>query len=161
MSLLGCLVITEGDIVAYLATNLQKESYTIVGVVSNHGNWFTSDNHNKELKVLAQSYDWLVFLSDEGLAEFITALLLEPTPLLEPARKAFLASYSAEKKRNTFTKVQMDYEADQVLQSFFRDNLGRIENWFNIIAPQGKTMQELHAYISELREKNWQVIHSL
>ena len=30
MSLLGCLVITEGYIVAYLATNLQKESYTIV-----------------------------------------------------------------------------------------------------------------------------------
>ena len=29
MSLLGCLVITEGYIVAYLATNLQKESYTI------------------------------------------------------------------------------------------------------------------------------------
>ena len=31
MSLLGCLVITEGYIVAYLATNLQKESYTIYG----------------------------------------------------------------------------------------------------------------------------------
>jgi len=31
MSLLGCLVITEGYIVAYLATNLQKESYTIWG----------------------------------------------------------------------------------------------------------------------------------
>jgi len=30
MSLLGCLVITEGYIVAYLATNLQKESYTIL-----------------------------------------------------------------------------------------------------------------------------------
>ena len=30
MSLLGCLVITEGYIVAYLATNLQKESYTII-----------------------------------------------------------------------------------------------------------------------------------
>ena len=29
MSLLGCLAITEGYIVAYLATNLQKESYTI------------------------------------------------------------------------------------------------------------------------------------
>ena len=29
MSLLGCLVITEGYIVAYLATNLQNESYTI------------------------------------------------------------------------------------------------------------------------------------
>ena len=29
MSLLGCLAITEGYIVAYLATKLQKESYTI------------------------------------------------------------------------------------------------------------------------------------
>ena len=149
------------EIISSDEPQLLKDFIITVGVVSNHGNWFTSDNHNKELKVLAQSYDWLVFLSDEGLAEFITALLLEPTPLLEPARKAFLASYSAEKKKNTFTKVQMDYEADQVLQSYFRDNLGRIENWFNIIAPQGKTMRELHAYISELREKNWQVIHSL
>ena len=33
MSLLGCLVITEGYIVAYLATNLQKESYTILEII--------------------------------------------------------------------------------------------------------------------------------
>ena len=26
-----------------------------IGIVSNHGNWFTSDNQNKELRVLAQS----------------------------------------------------------------------------------------------------------
>lgn len=49
-----------------------------VGVVSNHGNWFTSDNHNKELKVLAQSYDWLLFLTDAGLSQFIDQLLLKP-----------------------------------------------------------------------------------
>jgi len=35
-----------------------------VGVVSNHGNWFTAEDHNKELKVLAHSYDWLLFLTD-------------------------------------------------------------------------------------------------
>ena len=46
-----------------------------VGVVSNHGNWFTSDNPNKELRVLAQSYDWLLFLTDDGLAEFIADIL--------------------------------------------------------------------------------------
>lgn len=34
-----------------------------VGVVSNHGNWFTSSNPNKELRILAQSYDWLLFLT--------------------------------------------------------------------------------------------------
>ena len=36
MSLLGCLVITEGYIVAYLATNLQKESYTICTIEIGH-----------------------------------------------------------------------------------------------------------------------------
>lgn len=132
-----------------------------VGVVSNHGNWFTSDNHNKELKVLAQSYDWLIFLTDEGLAEFITELLLKPEPLLEPARNAFLISYTAEKKKNLFTKVQMDYEADQVLQSYFKDNSSRIEKWFNIIAPKGGSISNLHSQISQLRNKNWEEIYSL
>ena len=49
-----------------------------IGVVSNHGNWFTSENHNKELKVLAQSYDWLLFLTDAGIAQFIDEVLLHP-----------------------------------------------------------------------------------
>lgn len=140
---------------------LLRDFILTVGVVSNHGNWFTSDNHNKELKVLAQSYDWLLFLTDEGLAEFITELLLRPKPLLKPARKAFLASYAAEKKKNTFTKVQMDYEADQVLQSYFKDNLKRIERWFNVIAPKNGSMRKLHSQISNLRDKDWEALHSL
>ncbi len=132
-----------------------------VGVVSNHGNWFTSDDHNKELKVLAQSYDWLTFLTDEGLAEFITELLLKPVPLLRPARTAFLASYAADKKRNRFTKVQMDSQADQVLEAYFKNNLSRIEKWFNIIAPRNRSMRTLKAQISQLRRKDWRAIHSL
>lgn len=46
------------------------------GVVSNHGNWFTSKDMNKELKVLAQSYDRLLFLTDEGLYAFIEKTIL-------------------------------------------------------------------------------------
>lgn len=149
------------DIVNSDDAELLKDFILTVGVVSNHGNWFTSDNHNKELKVLAQSYDWLLFLTDEGLAEFITELLLKPQPLLKPARKAFLASYTAEKKKNAFTKVQMDYEADQVLQSYFIKNLSRIEKWFNIITPHSGTMPKLHSQISQLRDKNWEALHSL
>ena len=53
-----------------------------VGVASNHGNWFTADNQNKEMRVLAQSYDWLLFLTDEGLGSFVHELLLEPVPEL-------------------------------------------------------------------------------
>ncbi len=149
------------EVVASDDPELLRDFILTVGVVSNHGNWFTSDNHNKELKVLAQSYDWLIFLTDEGLAEFITELLLKPVPLLQPARTAFLASYMAEKKKNRFTKVQMDYDADQVLQQYFATNSTRIRKWFNIITPRDGSMKKLVAQISQLRDKNWRVIHSI
>ena len=93
---------------------LQKFILT-VGVVSNHGNWFTAEDHNKELKVLAQSYDWLMFLTDSGLAQFIDELLLNPMKEYSKVQEAFKNSYTANKKRNIFTKVRMDYEADTVL----------------------------------------------
>ena len=89
-----------------------------VGVVSNHGNWFTSDNHNKELRVLAQSYDWLLFLTDVGLSQFIDRLLLNPTQELMPAREAFLTSYSGKAGKNRFTKVRMDISADETLRKY-------------------------------------------
>lgn len=149
------------EVVGSKDPELLRNFILTVGIVSNHGNWFTSDHHNKEIKVLAQSYDWLIFLTDEGLAEFITELLLEPQPLLEPAKKAFLASYTGQNGKNSFTKVQMNYEADQVLQSYFRDNVSRIEQWFNIIAPHSGLMQDLHSQISQLRDKDWQAIYSL
>ncbi len=72
-----------------------------VGVVSNHGNWFTSDNPNKEMKVLAQSYDWLLFLTDGGLVEFVNDVISTTDPKMQPAREAFAASYAAEKKEVT------------------------------------------------------------
>jgi len=50
-----------------------------VGIVSNHGNWFTSNDQNKEMKVLAQSYDWLLFLTDEGLATFVQEIINSDT----------------------------------------------------------------------------------
>ena len=148
------------EIIASNDPSLLKDFILTVGVVSNHGNWFTSDNHNKELKVLAQSYDWLLFLTDVGLAEFITELLLKPVRLLKPARTAFLASYSAQKTKNCFTKVQMDLQADTVLQSYFVTNAARIKNWFNIIAPARGTINSLKSQLSELRKKNWAEIHS-
>lgn len=149
------------EIIASNDAELLRYFILTVGVVSNHGNWFTSENHNKELKVLAQSYDWLLFLTDAGLSEFITELLLKPARLLEPARNAFLASYTKEKTKNQFTKVQIDYRADQVLQKYFKDNAGRIEKWFNVIGPPRGTMEALEGKLSQLRKKNWTAVHSL
>ena len=100
-----------------------------VGVVSNHGNWFTSENPNKELKVLSQSYDWLLFLTDKGISEFITDLLIAPNGKYDAIKSAFQKSYSADKKGNVFTKVKMDYKADVALCDYFSDNISKIERW--------------------------------
>lgn len=131
-----------------------------VGVVSNHGNWFTAEDQNKELKVLAQSYDWLLFLSDKGLAEFINELLLKPTALLEPARIAFLASYPTG-KGNRFTKKTMDVEADVVLKKYFLENEPRIESWFNVISPTKGSLRLLQQELLTLHQKDWKRIYGL
>ena len=121
-----------------------------VGVVSNHGNWFTSNDHNKELRVLAQSYDWLLFLTDSGLAQFIDQVLLSPTAELEPARHAFLSSYSGSKKGNRFTKVRMDIYADEALKIYFASHSADVGAWYNVISPDGGTIEMLQSDLGKL-----------
>lgn len=129
-----------------------------IGVVSNHGNWFTSDDHNKELKVLAQSYDWLLFLTDQGLSQFVQSLLIEHSHKYEPIKTAFTQSYTGQKGSNRFTKVRIDLAADIALQDYFTTNLEMIEKWFNVISPAGRSIQELKQDLSVLATKNWKEI---
>jgi len=126
-----------------------------IGVVSNHGNWFTSDDPNKELRVLAQSYDWLLFLTDRGLSQFIDHLLLNPTPELEPARTAFLSSYSGTRSGNRFTKVRIDLKADQALRSYFTTHDHDVESWYNVITPKKRNLVELRSDLRTLAKKDW------
>lgn len=126
-----------------------------VGVVSNHGNWFTSENQNKEMLVLAQSYDWLLFLTDAGLSQFINRLLLNPTPELAPAREAFLDSYSGTSGANRFTKVRVDVDADEALRSYFTTHEAEVETWFNVISPSNGGLTDLQTDLRKLAEKNW------
>lgn len=146
------------EVVNSTDTDLLRRFILTVGVVSNHGNWFTSDNQNKEMKVLAQSYDWLLFLTDAGLAEFIETLILTPIPNYQAVQVAFMASYTGEKTKTQFTKVQMRLEADAALQAYFTDNLKTIEGWFNVIAPKNKNLKTLQAELNTLRTKNWNTI---
>jgi len=138
---------TAAELVGFILT---------VGVVSNHGNWFTSENHNKELRVLAQSYDWLLFLTDVGLTQFIDRLLLNPTPELAPAREAFLASYSGRSGSNRFTKVRIAVDADEALRSYFTTHEAEIETWYNVISPGDGTIETLRADLRKLAAKDWQ-----
>lgn len=127
------------------------DNFTLmVGVVSNHGNWFTSENKNKELEVLAQSYDWLVFLNDEGLAAFIEDVVFSSRNPLPASRRAFMESYKADKTGNRFTKSKIDARADAELVAFFKRDAKRIEGWFNMIAPAGKSLADLRAQLAKL-----------
>jgi hypothetical protein len=148
------------EIIASGDPELLSRFILTVGVVSNHGNWFTSENHNKELKVLAQSYDWLLFLTDLGIAQFIDELLFHPEKELAAAKNAFLASYTGKKGVNQFTKVQISLAADAALQSYFKSRMKVIEGWFNIIAPAGKQLTVLKNELDTLKSKKWQEIHT-
>jgi len=135
--------------------SILKDFTLSVGIVSNHGNWFTSEDQNKELKVLAQSYDWLLFLTDNGLATFITELLLHSSEQYQPIRNAFLASYKEGKKSNVFTKVKMEYNAHIALCRYFHKNIRRIEGWFNVITPENSDICHLKEALNTLQNKPW------
>jgi hypothetical protein len=149
---------------------LLRKFILTIGVVSNHGNWikkkangelsFSAEDFQKELMVLAQSYDWLLFLTDQGLSDFIDKLLLNPIPELQFLRDTFLSSYAEDKKKNQFTKVQMNIEADRILLKYFSDNLSTVESWFNVISPSSKNLSTLNDELAELKNKNWKTILS-
>ena len=126
-----------------------------IGVVSNHGNWFTSNNKNKEMKVLANAYDWLLFLTDAGLAEFVTTLLLKPEPKYRVIRDAFIDSYEEGKKMNVFTKTRIDKKAHDALCEYFSKNIQSIEGWFNVITPKEHEISGLREALNILKDKNW------
>jgi hypothetical protein len=139
-----------------------------VGVVSNHGNWikrtatgelsFSEEHFQKELMVLAQSYDWLLFITDKGLSAFIDKLLLNPQKGYEVLRETFLASYAEGKSKNQFTKVQMKLEADKILLKYFRDNIDEVESWFFVVSPNVKNLKILKDELEVLKNKNWEKI---
>jgi len=139
-------------------SHLLRNFVMTIGIVSNHGNWFTAEDHNKELKVLAQSYDWLVFLTDKGITEFIEEVIFNPPPEYQEIRDAFLSSYAPDKKKNQFTKIQMNFQAHKQLLKYFATNSHRIENWFNIISPAGGSLEQIQREIQILQNKNWRNI---
>ena len=143
------------EVIASDDAALLRDFVLTVGVVSNHGNWFTAEDHNKELNVLAQSYDWLLFLTDHGLAEFVSELLLKPKRELEAARTAFLASYGPQASANRFTKVKMDAQADLVLRDYFAGHAAKIDSWFNVITPPRHSLAELKHELEILNCKDW------
>ena len=137
-------------------SSLLKDFVLTIGVISNHGNWFTRDNMNKELEVLAQSYDWLLFLSDSGLSEFIESCLLSGD--YPEIKHAFESSYP-KTDDNRFTKTAINMDAHFALKDYFFRNKNNIFSWFNLIAPRNKTIADLQNQLTVLQKKQWETIY--
>jgi len=124
-----------------------------VGIVSNHGNWITSSNPNKELRVLQQSYDWLLFLTDRGLTCFVEeAIMSGRYPAIQ---SAFYSGHAKESRQNPFTKSNMDHDAHIELLCYFNQNKIRVEAWLDIMSPHKRPLGALKRQITELRGMAW------
>ncbi|MEE0690189.1 MAG: hypothetical protein UCJ13_05070 [Bacteroidaceae bacterium] len=121
-----------------------------VGVISDHGNWFSAQKQNKETKVLAESYDWLLFLTDEGLSEFIKDTLDGGDPSMSECRNAFIASTRKEQK---FTKKELSKKADEELTKYFIKNNDKILQWFNVITPYEGRIENLFEQLIQLSKR--------
>ena len=113
------------------------------------------------MKVLAQSYDWLLFLTDEGLAKFIKDLLLSSSDEYKAVQDAFISSYTStggSRTVNSFTKKFMGQAAHAALDSYFSKNNDKIEKWFNVISPNNGTLQDLKCILKTLKNKDWETI---
>jgi hypothetical protein len=124
-----------------------------IGIVSNHGNWFTDEKLNKELLVLKSAYDWLLFMSDHAMVEFVTDLLMTNNPKFVAAKDAFSESYAPGKKENVFTKVKIKRDADLALRNYFSENVSDIENWFTVLQPENKSIEELKSTLVKLSKR--------
>jgi hypothetical protein len=134
----------------------ELDGFTLtVGVVSNHGNWFTRGDPNKELAVLQQSYDWLLFLSDAGIVEFVQDTILAPSPGLQPVKDAFEASYrSGVSGSNQCTKVKIALPAHRALVEYFEKNIAKIEStWFSVLAPSVGELNDLRSELAALAKR--------
>lgn len=52
----------------------------------------------------------------------------------------------------------MNIEADRILLEYFSENIRKIEKWFNVISPSGKTLVTLQDELESLKNKNWKEI---
>lgn len=100
--------------------SLLKNFILTIGVVSNHGNWFSSKDHNKELRVLAQSYDWLLFLTDNGLARFVEDLLLNPVANTGKSGRHLQRAIPAQKAAINLLKYKFLWRRIKPFKSIFQ-----------------------------------------
>lgn len=140
------------------ASAIHKNFVMSIGVVSNHGNWFGDGQLFKEMVILKNAYDWLLFLKDEGMIQFVEDLILDLHTVHKSIRRAFFESYGKDKKINSFTKVSMDIDAHLELEAYFRENHDSILNWFDVVTEGRTSLLELREDLYLLKQKQWSEI---
>ena len=107
---------------------------------------------NKELLVLRQSYDWLLFLGDKAIVQFVDETILSSSSAMEPVARAFKWSYDGSRAGGTqYTKVKVLLEAHDCLDNYFSSkDAAELDSWYNVLAPEEVTIDELRTELSTL-----------
>jgi hypothetical protein len=115
--------------------------------LSDHINWYVNGIAKKDLTILQQSYDWTIWINDQGLVNFVTDCILGN----EEVFGAFSRNYTERTPGSLgfFTKNRIDDRVYRILLSYFNRNLQRIlKDWLCVLGPSGKQFSDL---VTELK----------
>ena len=119
---------------------------------------FNHQDIQKEIKMLAKSYDWLLSVTDQGLLEFVEKFILVPQNGDYFLRNLLLSENEKAHIEKRPLQDWMSTEIDKRLTDFFSENPQKIESWFYVMAP-AKKLSELKRDLGKLQNKNWESIH--
>lgn len=55
-----------------------------------------------------------------------------------------------------FTKTRIDKNAHEALCEYFSSNRAKVEGWFNVIAPEGNSIENIKTTLAKLACKKWE-----
>lgn len=104
---------------------------------SDHGNWFPGNEESKDVKILKSSFDWAIWVEDDGLIELVE-FVLNDTDM----RRAF--ELHVDSSKTILTKSKLESRARQAMLRFVEENWESLsENWLTVLEPEGKSIEDL------------------
>jgi hypothetical protein len=117
--------------------------------LGNMVNWFPGGVAKKDIKVLVENYDWVIWVEDAALVQFAEDLLFRKTKVAE----AFKRQHSSNRKlgERLFSKQSMWIPAHEELCSYIASNYQTIKKkWFRVLGREKMATDDLFLELDKL-----------
>jgi hypothetical protein len=112
-------------------------------------NWFPEGVAKKDIKVLVENYDWVIWVEDAALFQFAEDLLFKETRVAE----AFQRQHSSTRKvgERLFSKQSMWIPAHEGLCRYMASNYQEIKKkWFKVLGREKLPIDSLFLELDKL-----------